>query len=291
MKVSTISDIATLIKQKRKTLKLNQTELAQRVGMTRQWIASVERGKETVSAGMLLKLLDNLEIPLITSEQRVSQINTFSRFFAEGVAKKIADAKGNLRVGEGQAREAAILFIDLKGFTHLTKSSTPNDILKMLGEYQTIVVKAVTQYEGDIDKFLGDGIMVSFGATTTNNSFAADALTCAEHIAGKLYMWRDKRAKQDMLAPEIGIGIAVGKVIFGAVGNENRMELTVIGEAVNLAAKLEKHTRKEKADIITTRKTLDLAHSQGYVHRAHPQVIPQVMLRGMTDPLDLVVLR
>lgn len=291
MKITHMSDIAGLIKEKRKQIKLNQTELAHKIGMTRQWVASVEAGKESIAAGALLKLLDALNMPLLTSEERVSQINTFSRFFAEGVAQKIAESQHSLKVGEGELREAAVLFVDLKGFTRITKDANPNDIMVLLGEYQAIVVKAVGQYNGDIDKFLGDGIMVSFGAATANTTYAADAISCAEEISEELEKWCLRREAQHKLAPEAGIGIAVGDVIFGAVGNESRMEFTLIGEAVNLAAKLEKHTRKEKADIITTRKMLDVARRQGYAPKAEPKIIPQVMLRGMPDLLDLVVLR
>lgn len=290
MKIASMSDLGRLAKEKRKTLGLNQTELGVRLGMTRQWVASVEAGKETVAVGALLKLCEALDIPLLTSEQRVSQINTFSRFFAEGVAKKIADSHNKIKIGEGEAREAAVLFVDLKSFTHLTKQAAPNEVLQLLGEYQTIVVKAVTNHDGDIDKFLGDGIMVSFGAATGNSTYAREALSCAEEIVTELDKWRRRRDALGMIAPEVGIGIAVGEVIFGAVGNDARMEFTVIGEAVNLASKLEKHTRKEKADIITTRKTFDLGAAQGYVPSGVPEIISKVVLRGMVDPLDLVIL-
>lgn len=289
MKISSMSDIASLVKDKRRALHLNQTQLAEKLGMTRQWVASVESGKETVAAGALLKLCECLEIPLLTSEKRESQINTFSRFFAEGVAKKIAERPNAIKTGEGESREAAVLFTDLKGFTKLTKKASPNEVMSLLGEYQTIVVKAASLYEGDIDKFLGDGIMISFGATTPHHNFAAIALGCAHRIAEDLREWSTSRSRKGLIAPEVGIGIAVGDVIFGAVGNDKRMEFTVIGEAVNLAAKLEKHTRKEKADIITTRKTLDLACAQGYVRPLNTVIVPQIVLRGMSDPLDLVV--
>lgn len=213
----------------------------------------------------------------------------FSRFFAEGVAQKINDSKMLLKVGEGEIRESAILFIDLKGFTKLTQELPPNQIMSLLGDYQTRMVKVIYAHGGDIDKFLGDGIMASFGAVTTTKTYASDALKTVDDLLIEVENWKKDRASKGQICPNIGIGLAVGPVIFGAVGNQQRMEFTLIGDAVNLAAKLEKHTRKQESCFITTRKTLDLAIQQGYEDKTERKILEKEMIRGFQSPIDLII--
>ena len=218
-----------------------------------------------------------------------TKFQSFSRFFAEGVAQKIKDSKTPLKVGEGEIRESAVLFIDLKGFTKLTQELPPNQIMSLLGDYQTRMVKVIYAHNGDIDKFLGDGIMASFGAVTITKTYASDALKAVDDLLIEVENWKKDRLSKGQICPNIGIGLAVGPVIFGAVGNQQRMEFTLIGDAVNLAAKLEKHTRKQESCFITTRKTLDLAIQQGYEDKTIRKILEKEMIRGFEQPIDLIL--
>lgn len=225
----------------------------------------------------------------ITRLDEQTRFQFFSRFFAEGVAQKIKDSKASLKTGEGEIRESAVLFIDLKGFTKLTQELPPNQIMSLLGEYQSRMLKVIYAHGGDIDKFLGDGIMASFGAVTITKTFASDALKTVDDLLIEVENWKKDRLSKGQICPNIGIGLAVGSVIFGAVGDTQRMEFTLIGDAVNLAAKLEKHTRKQEACFITTRKTLDLAILQGYEDKATRKILEKEMIRGFEQPIDLIV--
>src|SRR5207248_9996590 len=99
-----------------------------------------------------------------------------SRFFAPEVARTIVAADDAIRPGEGMLREAAAMFIDLRGFTRLSQELDPHELVRLLSEYQGAVVPIIHRHRGSITTYLGDGIMVTFGATRPNVTHAADAL-------------------------------------------------------------------------------------------------------------------
>ena len=112
-----------------------------------------------------------------------------SRFFAPEIAKAITAAERALQPGEGELRQAAAMFIDLRGFTRMSQTMEPRDLVRLLGEYQGRVVPIVQAHGGAITTYLGDGIMVTFGAVRTNASYAADALRATEALLDSLGAW------------------------------------------------------------------------------------------------------
>ena len=188
-----------------------------------------------------------------------------SRFFDASVAAKITGAEHEVRVGEGHVRQAAILFVDIRAFTSLAHEMEPDAVMTLLAEYQALVVPVVQLHGGTIDKFLGDGVMASFGAAVANDSYAADAMRALTATLAAIDAWNARRQGSD--APRLRVcgAVAAGTVVFGAVGDESRMEYTVIGDPVNLAAKLEKHTKVEQVRGITSEITFRLAVEQDFV--------------------------
>ena len=147
----------------------------------------------------------------------------------------------------------------------------------------------VQAHGGSIDKFMGDGVMATFGATRLSPTAAADALQAAEALAAAAVAWRERRRAAGLPAPAVGIAVASGPVVFGAVGDQSRLEYTVIGTPVNLAAKLEKHTKAEAVRALTDAATYAAALAQGY-RPSEPAVrLPSRSVGGLDDPLDLVV--
>jgi adenylate cyclase len=212
------------------------------------------------------------------------------RFFAPDVAARITGADRQVRPGEGEIRDAATMFIDLRGFTSLSRQLDANGLVALLAEYQALIVPVIQRHGGSIDKFLGDGIMASFGATRPSAAYAADALRCVEDIVAVAHLWRETRLARGLPGAEIGVAVAGGPVLFGAVGDESRLEYTVIGDAVNLAAKLEKHTKVEGARALTTADTFERARAQGYQPRRRHDVRPFARVAGVDHPLTLVAL-
>jgi adenylate cyclase len=215
-----------------------------------------------------------------------------ARFFSPEIAATIVGAdEADLRPGEGRQTEAAAMFIDLRGFTRLAAQLPPGDLVKLLGDYQSIAVPIVRANGGSVTTYLGDGIMVTFGATRMSATYAADALRAAGALVDALEAWADARRARNLPAPGVGIGVDVGTVTYGAIGDAARLEYAVIGDPVNRAAKLQNHTKVENVHALTTAGALERAVEQGFVPARPPETRTHRAVAGVAAPIDVVVLR
>lgn len=212
------------------------------------------------------------------------------RFFAPDIARRITGGDDLVRPGEGELRDAAALFVDLRGFTALSRGMPPNAVVALLAEYQARLVPVIQSHGGSIDKFLGDGILASFGAARASDRYAADALRAVDALLAEALAWRAALVAAGRPAPRVGAAVAHGPILFGAVGDASRLEYTVIGDAVNLAAKLEKHTKAAKVSALTTAETYRLAVEQGYAPPAPKTRLKAERIEGVESRRDLIVL-
>src|SRR5574338_199677 len=187
-----------------------------------------------------------------------------------------------------QAAADLSLFFDMRGFTQAAATLTPTELIALLGEYQALVVPIVKTHGGSIDKFMGDGILASFGAVAPDPRYAANALEAVDAVMAAADDWRERRTADGLAAPDVGAGLATGEVVFGIIGVDKRLEYTVIGDAVNLAAKLEKHNKAESTRGLTTAATYALAASQGYGGRK--EILAWRAVGGVAERLDLAVI-
>lgn len=205
---------------------------------------------------------------LIQATSESAAARSLSRFFDESVADSIRTGETIVTAGEGTSRDAAILNVDVRGFSVLTQGMAPNDVIRMLAAYQRRVVPIIQANGGIIDKFMGDGIMATFGAVRPTATFAADALRAMEAVLADVAHWDEDMRLRSLTASGIGLSVAAGHIVFGGVGDQERLELTVVGSIVNLSAKLEKANRAFGSPAIATRETLQLARLQGFVPAA-----------------------
>jgi adenylate cyclase len=213
-----------------------------------------------------------------------------SRFFDPGVAARIRGAAISIKAGEGELRDVAILTVDLRGFTRLSTELAPDEVMKVLQDYQARVCPLIVEFGGSIDKFLGDGILASFGAVSASPTVAADALRAADAVNDAAAAWATERRAAGLPPLEIGLAVSSGRVVFGAVGDGERLEFTVIGDAVNFAAKLEKHNKEERTRAITDAATYALAERQGYRAGGPRERRPGRRVAGVAELVDIVVL-
>jgi adenylate cyclase len=219
-----------------------------------------------------------------------SAVSDLSRFFAPEVAEQIRRANGDAASVRCEGCHAAILMTDLRGFTALSHGRSAEELIGLLGEYQSRLVPVIQRHGGSIDKYLGDGILASFGAIVPNISYAADLCRAIDELATTAEQWRLEREGRGLPAPKVGLAGAVGDIVFGTVGHATRLEYTVIGEVVNLVAKLEKHTKTEGVRALTTDDAYALALDQGYCPARPAEMLAGRRVEGLTDPVDLVVL-
>ena len=224
---------------------------------------------------------------LVSSVAESTAASDLSRFFSPEVADKIVSSE-EIGVGAGESRDAAILNLDLRGFTPLAERDPPDAVMRLLAEYQAEMVPIVRKHGGSIDKFLGDGIMATFGASQGTASYAADALRAVEEIMAAAAAWQARVEAEGRACVPVNAAVAAGRVVFGAVGEKDRLEYTVIGEAVNLSAKLEKHNAALGSRALATRHAYETARQQGYRPAEPIRELPGERIEGVRQPVDLV---
>ncbi len=236
---------------------------------------------------LALKRAHNLLVRAVT-EQTAAQ--DLSRFFDESVATQIRDSVERIAPGEGIKREAAILNVDIRGFTTMATDMDAGEVMSVLTEYQKRIVPLIQQHGGTIDKFMGDGIMATFGATSESATTSADSLRAVDAIFEEVDSWSQPGSPEALAGLRINAAVATGPVAFGAVGDDKRLEYTVIGDAVNLSAKLEKHNKELGCRAVSTKYTYDTAVSEGYERTTGVEGLASAV-QGTEGAQDLVILQ
>jgi len=240
--------------------------------------------------GILVLVVNGANNLLVTAASESSAAHELSRFFDDSVAKGIRKHAGALEAGHGERRDTTILNVDIRGFTQIAANLEPSKVMEALSIYQGRVLPIIREYGGAIDKFMGDGIMVTFGVDVPDSHEASSALLAAEAILRDAQNWSAQEPLLGEIGPfNIGIGIASGEVAYGAVGRGDRLEFTVIGSAVNASAKLEKHNKQLGTTCIASQRCWDYASEEGY----SGNLIAEAQLSnvdGMSDNEPIVVL-
>lgn len=213
-----------------------------------------------------------------------------ARFFAPEVAERITAGEVELVPGRGEGREAAILFLDIRGFTVMAATMAAEELIRLLAEYQARLVQPILDNGGTAEKYLGDGMMAAFGAVVKRETYAADAIRAAEGILAVADRWNAERVGAGQPPIGVRVSITAGPIVAGAVGGEARLEYAVVGHPVNLAAKLEKHAKVEGVRALCTRVAYEQALAQGWRPRIRPELRPARAVAGVTEPVDLVML-
>lgn len=214
--------------------------------------------------GILALVIRRARGTLVEAVAESAAAEDLSQFFDAPVAERIRASAEETEIGRGVTRTIAIVNIDIRGFTPLAATLAPADVMALLSEYQARFIPIIHDNGGAIDKFLGDGIMATFGASEDDATAPARALTALEAIADEAQRWSDERRAAGDEPLEVNAAAAAGPAICGAIGHGSRREYTVIGAAVNLAAKLEKANKMLRSRALTDTATLALAKSAGY---------------------------
>jgi adenylate cyclase len=170
--------------------------------------------------------------------QEALVLSNFQRYFSPDVAKTIADHGGEMNLKNGEKKDVVILFSDIRGFTTMSEHMDPDDVATMLREYFTEMVEIIFRHGGTLDKFIGDAIMALWGAPFGSEDDADKAIRAAIDMQRKLLELNQIWAQSGKPKVQIGIGINFGSVFAGNIGSEQRLEYTVLGDAVNTASRL-----------------------------------------------------
>jgi adenylate cyclase len=147
-------------------------------------------------------------------------------------------------MGAVRRQDVAVLFADIRGFTALAECRSPEEVIGLLRAFHGRMAETVFAHAGTLDKFIGDGLMATFGTPAPGPSDAADALACARAMLRDLDGWNAERRARGEPPIEVGIGLHYGPAVLGDIGGAERFEFAVIGDTVNVASRLERLTRE-----------------------------------------------
>lgn len=210
---------------------------------------------------------------------------TLERYVSKNLVKEILENPGGYYSSLlGSRKPATMLFSDIVGFTTLTERADPEALVRQLNEYLSRMVAVVFANHGTLDKFIGDAVMAVWG-NVKSLGIAEDAKAATRTALGmrsELAKLNEKWRAAGMVELGIGVGINQGEVLIGNIGSEERMEATVIGDAVNLASRLEGLTRTYGVDVLLGQSVADLVRDS-----FHLRTVARVQVKGKTKPVDI----
>jgi class 3 adenylate cyclase len=186
----------------------------------------------------------------------------------------------------GKFVTASVMFTDIRSFTTLSEKQDPADTIEMLNDYFALMFDAIEANGGTVNQMEGDGLMAIFGAPVYHKSHREQAVLAALEMMELLKGFNEQRAMEGKSEIKIGIGVATGKVIAGYTGTQHRATYTCVGDTVNLAARIESHTKVAGKPILIDRFTKD-----GLPETIRMEELGPVMFKGKSMPIDIFVIK
>ncbi|MDH3624193.1 MAG: GAF domain-containing protein [Myxococcales bacterium] len=201
----------------------------------------------------------------------------FRRLLSPAIAEQVLSGQVEVRKG-GELRETTVLFADIRGFTRISESSEPQTVVAALNEYFERMVEIVFRYEGTLDKFIGDEMMVLFGAPVAHHDDPIRAVRTAIEMQKAMAGLNEQHVAHGLPPFQIGIGINTGEVVAGYVGSSQAMEYTVIGDPVNTGSRL--CSMAKASQILISEGTFEKIGDQFEVNE-----LPEALVKGKALPI------
>ncbi len=214
----------------------------------------------------------------ISSEKRIK--STMSRYMDPGIANQLLEDGAD--VMEGTDTTATLLFSDVRSFTSITETLGAQGTVKLLNEYFEIMVNCITEQGGMLDKFIGDAIMAAFGLPISHEDDEDRGVKAGINMIVRLWEWNEQREKDGKPPVEMGLGLNTDKILAGNIGSKKRMDYTMIGDGVNLAARLESACKQYNARILISDNTFKKLKGTYRV-----RYIDDVVVKGKTEPIGV----
>ena len=222
--------------------------------------------------GILLMIED------ISSEKRMK--STMSRYMDPGIADQLLEDGADIMGGLDTT--ATLLFSDLRSFTNITESLGAQGTVKLLNEYFEIMVECISEQGGMLDKFIGDAIMAAFGLPISHEDDEDRGVKAGINMISRLWKWNELREKDGKPPLDMGLGLNTDKIVAGNIGSQKRMDYTMIGDGVNLAARSESACKQYNARILISDFTFKKLKGTYRIRN-----IDDVVVKGKTEPIGV----
>jgi adenylate cyclase len=244
-------------------------------------VRCVEMGAEDYLTKPINPVLLNARISASLEKKRLrdQQLELISKFATKDVAEDLLTSGFSLG---GKHVHASAMFCDIRSFTTIAEAKEPAETIELLNDYYTLMMDAISGERGIVNQIVGDGLMAIFGAPLPQEDHRQRSVVAARQMVELIRLFNEEQSAQDKLQIQIGIGIASGQVVAGYTGTQHRATYTCVGDTVNVAARLEAHTKVVKRPILIdehTRRGLDdwvAVEAQG-----------ELQVKGKTQPVKV----
>jgi adenylate cyclase len=245
------------------------------------WVHLVDPG-----VGMALAAFSGVAYHYLVEDREKRKVKKlFSRYVSKDVCEQLMADPSRARLG-GSRRTMSVLFSDIRGFTTFSEKGQPEEIVAQLNEYFTRMVAVVFDHRGTLDKFVGDAVMALFGAPLDDEAHAEHAVQAGLAMQVELAQLNARWTAEGRPTLDIGIGVNTGEMVAGNIGSESIMSYTVIGDAVNLASRLESLNKQYGTRLIVSDATRVVLKGR-YDIRA----LGEVLVKGKTQPVTIYEVR
>lgn len=244
-------------------------------------VRCLEMGAEDYLTKPVNPVLLNARISASLEKKRLrdQQRELISKFATKEVAQDLLTSGFSLG---GKYVDASAMFCDIRSFTTIAEGLKPTETIELLNDYYTLMMDAISGEGGIVNQMVGDGLMAIFGAPVPREDHRRAAVLAARQMIDLIRLFNQEQAARDRVQIEIGVGVASGRVIAGYTGTLHRATYTCVGDTVNVAARLESHTKVVNRPILIDEETrLGLDHdivleSQG-----------ELLMKGKTEPINV----
>jgi PAS domain S-box-containing protein len=223
-------------------------------------ISEIRHSGEHLFTAMLRDITErrSFQRQLAEAERRRANL---ARYFSPKMVERMMHQDGRLEAL--RLPRVAVLFADMIGFGAISRFAPGDETLRLLREFHALIAQAVFRHEGSLDKYMGDGLMATFGTPEPGPKDATNALACARAMATAVVTWSRQRRGSGLPAIQIGIGLHLGEVTLGDIGSEHHSEFTVVGDTVNLSSRIEELTREMDIGILASVDLIRAAREEG----------------------------
>lgn len=245
-----------------------------------------------VVSGLLALAVKRSRSVAMRQASLASERSNLARYFPKKTAEMLAERSNPFSTPS--EHNCAVLFADLVGFTTWSEKHNPAQTIELLRDVHGILADVIFSHEGTLDKFMGDGLMATFGTPEPTSKDASNAIAAMRDMANAFEAW--KSAPSNILADDLklAIGVHYGPVVIGNIGSEQRLEFAVLGDTVNVASRLEAATREIGCRCLVSGDLVEAAKGEGEVNAeelvAELQPHDPIQLRGRAEKIEVLFL-